>query len=699
MPPASDAGRDGAAAGVHARREDAAGAARADAARDDATGAQALVGTTGLPAPEPRGRRAVIRMTALVAIATTAAYLAWRIGFTVRQSLWLAIPLWLLELHALVGLGLFTFSLWDLDAAPRPAPHATPRPMQRPAPRSVPRRRVALLIPTYDEPAEVLLPTVAAAVSLTPAHETWVLDDGAREWVRELAARLGARYLARPEHDHGKAGNLNYALDRVDAEIIGVLDADHVPASGFLEHTLGYFDDPRVAVVQTPQEFYNIDSFEHHHHPRRWLGSRVERDRRGERDAHGPRDESRFGEQRLFYRAIQPGKNRWDAAFWCGTSALVRVEALREVGGVAEETVTEDIHTTIRMQRRGWRTVYHNEVLARGLAARNAEEYFTQRLRWGTGAMQVLHAERPITGPGLSFAQRLAYASTLLGWFDSWRTLGYLLVPPAVLFSGAVPIQASALVFGVLFGTTFVLQRIALSLLARGYAPQSMSMLFEVVRMQTVLQATSTYLLRRARPFRVTAKAGASEHRRVAAPPVLWAILGLSGASAIWFACTLAGLTPLHYTVAWTAYGAAGWLVFNGVLVAAAIARVRSDRFAVDRRSAVRLRIGAPVTLDGRPGYIRDISMGGAQVRIPAGSNMRPQLVGGTRALTLPFAGGITLRCEELGQEPIGEGGVLVRLRFLEGQEQALGDLATSLLAASGAPRVPAYQGGPFRSA
>ena len=387
MSPAPDAGRGGTAAGEHAPR--------AHAARDDAAVEPAPRAAAGLPAPEPKGRRAVIRTTALVAIVATAAYLGWRIGFTVRQSLWLAIPLWLLELHALVGLGLFTFSLWDLDAAPRPAG------------RTMADLRVALLIPTYDEPTEVLLPTVAAAVSLSPAHETWVLDDGARPWVEELAGTLGARYLARPEHDHGKAGNLNYALDRVDADVVGVLDADHVPASGFLEHTLGYFADPRVAVVQTPQEFYNADSFEHR---RRLFAARGD-----DPDDEDPDDERLFGEQRLFYRAIQPGKNRWDAAFWCGTSALVRVEALREVGGVAEETVTEDIHTTIRMQRRGWRTVYHNEVLARGLAARNAEEYFTQRLRWGTGAMQVLHAEHPITGRGLGFAQRLAYASTLLG--------------------------------------------------------------------------------------------------------------------------------------------------------------------------------------------------------------------------------------------------------------------------------------------
>lgn len=614
---------------------------------------EGILGGGELPAPESQARLTLIHTTATLAIVVTAAYLAWRVGFTVRGNLWIAIPLWLLELHAFIGLILFTFSLWDLDTA------------KAPAPRSTTDLQVAVLIPTYNEPREVLLPTVAAAVSLAPTHETWILDDGERPWVRQLAATLGARYLARVEHDHGKAGNLNNALGHVDADVIGVLDADHVPSSGFLTNTLGYFDDPRIAVVQTPQEFYNIDSFEHDKN-RSLVGRR--------------HDSLPYSEQRLFYRAIEPGKNRWQAAFWCGTSALVRMRALQEVGGVADETLTEDIHTTIRMHRRKWRTIYHNEVLARGLAARNAEEYFTQRLRWGTGAMQVLHVERPLTGRGLNLGQRLAYASTLLGWFDSWRTLGYLLIPPAVLFSGAVPIRADALTFGIVFGVTFVIQRIALSLLGRGYAPQGMAMLFEVVRMQTVLQATWTFVARRSRSFRVTAKAGSSEHRRVPAPKILWMLLGLSVASAVWFACTLEGLTPIDYAVRWTAYGAAAWLMFNSSLLAAAVVRIRSDRFAVDRRSSVRLKIGAPVLVNGNRGYIRDISMGGAQVRVPSHTLSSTTHMPGTLELELPFGGGITLSCEERGRQHVGDGGLLLRLRYLSGQEQALGALANSLL-------------------
>jgi cellulose synthase/poly-beta-1,6-N-acetylglucosamine synthase-like glycosyltransferase len=139
----------------------------------------------------------------------------------------------------------------------------------------------------------------------------------------------------------------------------------------------------------------------------------------------------------LFYRAIQPGKNRWKAVFWCGTNAVVRVSAIRGIGGIACETVTEDMHTTIRLHRQGWRSVYHNEVLAHGLAARDATEYQAQRLRWGTGAMQILRLEHPLTRRGLSLPQRLAYATTILGWFDAWRTLAYVLLPLAVIFSGA----------------------------------------------------------------------------------------------------------------------------------------------------------------------------------------------------------------------------------------------------------------------
>ncbi|MGA8297701.1 MAG: glycosyltransferase [Acidimicrobiales bacterium] len=601
------------------------------------------------PQPESRRRRNTIQFVALIALATSCAYLVWRAGFTLGHELWIAIPLWLLELSAAASLALFTISLWDIDSAPKPQPVRDDQ------------FKVAVLIPTFDEPREVLLPTVAAALSLSPSHETWVLDDGRREWVRELAESLGASYLTRDERTHAKAGNLNNAISRLDVDIVAVLDADHVATADFLTRTLGYFRDPTIAVVQTPQDFYNAESFEHGRN-RSWFWRQQRK--------------VAFNEQRLFYRAIQPGKNRWDAAIWCGTDALVRVAALREVGGVAEETVTEDMHTTIRLHRRGWRTLYHNEVLAYGLAARTASEYQSQRTRWGTGAMQIVRLERPLTGRGLSLRQRFAYASTILGWFESWRSLGFVLLPLIVLFSGATPIKAPALWFALAFGAAFLSQRAALSLLSRGYAPQGMAVLFEFVRMQSNLGATLNLAGRKGHTFTVTTQQRALTRQRIRPPLLLVGLTVVTVAAWVWFGLTIAGLTPIQYHVRWTAYGAAGWAVLNAAFLVWAIALVHSDRYATERRAAVRLKIGAPAAIDGVPGRLVDVSVGGALVR-----STQPPL-GHLTFHTLHLAIGdeeFNIRAELRGTHVLGADGVLVMLRFLGAQDVEIGHLARAL--------------------
>jgi cellulose synthase/poly-beta-1,6-N-acetylglucosamine synthase-like glycosyltransferase len=633
---------------------------RAQPAPDGHPGAVSAFPDGNLPPPETALHRRATHLVAIAALLASASYLTWRAAFTLGADLWISIPLVLLEIHAAIGLALFTFSLWDLDA------------LEPPPPAEDTGLRVAVLVPTYNEPREILLPTVAAATALSPRHETWVLDDGNRDWVRRLAEELGARYLARAERTHAKAGNINHALRHLDADVVAILDADHVAAEGLLERTLGYFADPAVAVVQTPQDFYNVDSFEHGRN-RSWFWP--------------ARRPSAFSEQRLFYRALQPGKNRWDAAFWCGTNALVRVTALREVGGVAHETVTEDIHTTVRLHRAGWSTAYHNEVLAYGLAARSADEYRAQRVRWGTGAMQLLRLERPLTGRGLTLPQRLAYATTLLGWFDAWRTLGFLLVPVLVLFTGAVPIQASPEAFFAAFGATFLLHRVALSVLSRGNAPQGMALLFELVRMQSSLGATLTWLRRRGRSFEVTAKQAADRRRRVPAPSLLRILLLATLAAVVWFGLTLEGLTPVTYRVPWTAYGALAWGSLNAALTVAAIARVSSQRFASDRRAGARVRTDQEARLDGFPARLLDVSAGGALVH----SDHPLAAEGGRHMLSLPNAGGdITLAAHERSRRAAGADGTLVGLQFLPGQDAELARLAVAVFGTRAAGRLPA---------
>ena len=192
----------------------------------------------------------------------------------------------------------------------------------------------AVLIPTYNEPVEVIAPTIAAACDLEPAHETWVLDDGDRPWVAEICEQYGARYVSRPTHEHAKAGNMNHALalmveesgegaEKID--VIASLDCDHVPLPTFLTDTLGWFDDPELALVQGPQTYYNSGAFD---------------------------DDGVTGEQGMFFHVLLPARNHDGAGpFWCGSTSLIRADALHEIGGIATDTIVEDMHTTLHLIR------------------------------------------------------------------------------------------------------------------------------------------------------------------------------------------------------------------------------------------------------------------------------------------------------------------------------------------------------------
>lgn len=523
------------------------------------------------------------------------AYLIWRTLDTVNLSVWwVSVPLLLVEIQAFTSLLLFTFSLWDVNhlKIPRKVYHLE-------------GRKVAVLIPTYNEGIEVLLPTVAAALALQPAHETWILDDGDRPEVAELALSLGARYLTRPVHSHAKAGNINHALDYIEADFIAVFDADHVASPNFLINTLGYFDDPKVVLVQTPQDFYNQQSFEHVQG-----GSKRARKAQARLDQH-------YHEQALFYRVIQAGKNRWNAAFWCGTNAIIRLAPLKEIGGLATETITEDIHTTIRFHRRGWKTVCHNEVLARGLAAATASQFQLQRYRWGTGAMQVLRKENPFFVSGLTLQQRLAYAATLLGWFESWRTLIYLVMPPVVLVTGVVPILADPLQFLFAFLLNYLLQQWAMILLGRGMYQPLTGTIFELVRLTPNLLATLTLFKKGPQRFLVTPKGRTGQLRQRIAPPRIfrWA-LGASGVAVVVFILRLEGHLMGHYSDVWVAYGAGFWLIFNSWLVWLAVRRVKSLRYASEVRRSVRFVTDLTGSLEGQKCTVQNASLNGVRLFI-----------------------------------------------------------------------------------
>jgi len=412
-----------------------------------------------------------------------------------------------------------------------------------------------------------------------------------------------------------------------------------------------------VAIVQTPQDFYNVDSFEHQ--------ERSEEKRN-------------FNEQSVFYRVILPAKNRWGAAFWCGTGAVVRMEALRSVGGVATETITEDIHTSIRMQKLGWRTVAHNEVLARGLAAADASQYMLQRQRWARGAMQVMREERLLTSPRLTVTQRLAYSATLWGWFDSLRSLSFIAIPIVVIATGAWPIDAPLGVFAPLFLGSFAIQQASLRMLARGYHAPWMSLVFETLRMPAVIPALGE-LIKRSKPrFQVTPKGRTGDGRdRVSAPKLLVVMFLLSVGALVWCALTLSGLTPTTYRNPAAMIGTAAFLLFNMVLLIAATRRIIDPKYAGERRASVRFPVDMAAGVDEHPGRVRDLSLTGARVLVAETATGAFELDQTVEFVLLNQ--GVTLEATLMRVIDRGGGDVELGLEYVDGQWPALSDLSVVL--------------------
>jgi cellulose synthase (UDP-forming) len=246
-----------------------------------------------------------------------------------------------------------------------------------------------------------------------------------------------------PDNSHAKAGNINAALTRTEGELVLMLDADHVPMPDALDAMVGYFDDERMALVQSPHDFFNHDSVQHYVVGRH--------------------------EQSLFYRVVCPGKDRHGAAYWCGSAALIRRQALLEIGGVTTETIAEDFHTTIRVQRHGWRSRYHDEVLVQGLAPHDLDGYLLQRDRWARGNLAVFTlSESPLRAKELQPLQRLSYFVSLFAYLAPPMRLLLMATLGLVMWTGELPMKISVMALAALWLPYVTLNLGAGSALARG---------------------------------------------------------------------------------------------------------------------------------------------------------------------------------------------------------------------------------------
>ncbi|MFW6775067.1 glycosyltransferase family 2 protein [Nocardioides sp. CPCC 205120] len=572
--------------------------------------------------------RAIVLVTALLGIN----YVTWRWLFSVHWSAWwIAVPLVVAETYSLIDSLLFGMAMWRLKERGEPPP-------------PIPDATVDVFITTYNEPIDLVRGTAVAAVAIRHPHRTWILDDGNRPEMERLAEELGIGWITRSGDwagmpRHAKAGNLNNALQATDGEYLLILDADQVPSPDILDRTLGYFADPEVGLVQTPQYFVNV-----------------------------PEDDPLGSQAPLFYGPIQQGKDGWNAAFFCGSNAVLRREALMQVGisryvhevgvgvtralrsarsvvadarkdlGPGDEalaaaldevlydvnrarreiargealldvtyrfqnriadirrrlvaadlqlvaadleviaqldelaeasdqslatvsvesidrvtaqalsplgaieaveallravdvdrsdeampvmpmatiSVTEDMATCMRIHGLGWRTVYHDEVLAHGLAPEDLESMLTQRLRWAQGTAQVMFRENPLVQKRLRWPQRLMYFATMWSYLSGFAALVYIAAPVVYLTIGVLPVQALSSDFFLRLVPFLVVNQLLFFVAAAGrptWRGQQYSLALFPVWIKSVTSAFGNVFLGRDLDFSVTPKVRKEEDR------------------------------------------------------------------------------------------------------------------------------------------------------------------------------------------
>jgi cellulose synthase (UDP-forming) len=274
---------------------------------------------------------------------------------------------------------------------------------------------VDAFVTVAGEPADMVELTVSSVAAIRhPRLTVWVLDDGKSPEVQAIAARHGARYVTRPDRKGAKAGNINHALTHATGDFVVIFDADHAPVPSFLERTMTLFDHASVAFVQTPQAYRN---------------------RFSNRVAAGAHEQ-----QAIFYGPILRGKDAVGAVFSCGTNVVFRRAALDQIGGIPEDSITEDLRISLVLMRRGWTSRYLPEILAQGIGPVDVKSYFGQQARWARGGLEILFRHRPFYRR-MGIGRTIEYALSFLYWFTGWAYLAYVILPLAFLFFGMRPVQ------------------------------------------------------------------------------------------------------------------------------------------------------------------------------------------------------------------------------------------------------------------
>ena len=489
---------------------------------------------------------------------------------------------------------------------------------------------VDLLIPTYNEELSVTRGTVYAALGIDwPKDKLRIhlLDDGNRPSFKTFAEEVGINYIARTDNRHAKAGNLNHALKLLDGDLVAIFDCDHMPARSFLQLTVGWFlHDPKLALVQTPHHFLSPDPFE------RNLGTFRNRPNEGE----------------LFYGLIQDGNDMWNAAFFCGSCAILRRTAIDSIGGFAVETVTEDAHTALRLHRNGWTSAYLRIPQAAGLATESLSAHIGQRIRWARGMVQIFRTDNPLLGKGLTIFQRICYTNAMMHFLVGLPRLVFLTAPLAFLFFHAYIIYAPAVMILLYVLPHMIHASLTNSRMQGAYRQTFWGEVYETVLAWYIARPTTVALFSPSRgKFNVTAKGGMMEENQfdwqTAKPYLILSVLNVLGLGfAVWR--LFYGPRDEIFTVIVSVL----WVIYNLLIIGAAVAVAAEVRQVRNTHRVLARLPGAVKLADGHsyPCELVDYSDGGVglqlsqALQLPVGSPVSLILQRGNREFV--FTGTLT---------------------------------------------------------
>ena len=527
-------------------------------------------------------------------------YMYWRLTSTLDFETWLDMffgyGLVLAELYALVVL-LFGYlqTAWPLQRKPI---LLTAPPAEWPV--------VDVFIPSYNESLGIVKLTIFAAQAIDWPKDklrVHVLDDGRREDFKVFCRQVGVNYIVRDNNRHAKAGNLNEALKVTSGEYIAIFDADHVPTRSFLQIGIGWFlKDPKLAMLQTPHFFFSPDPFEKNLDTFRTVPNEGE----------------------LFYGLVQDGNDLWNATFFCGSCAVIRRTPLEEIGGVAIETVTEDAHTALKLNRAGYNTAYLAIPQAAGLATESLSRHISQRIRWARGMAQIFRTDNPLLGKGLSLGQRICYSNAMLHFFYGLPRLVFLTAPLAYLVFDAQIYHASALMIMAYVLPHIVHASLTNSRIQGRFRHSFWNEVYETVLAWYIMGPVLVALVNPKRGgFNVTNKGGIIDEKffdwKLARPYIVLLTLNMAGLA--WGLLRLAlgeegATTTLLINLVWTLY--------NVIITSAAVA-VASETRQIRAEPRVAAQLPARLTrADGSviEGMTQDFSQKGVGLRLPEGVNV-----------------------------------------------------------------------------